>query len=73
VQFLCSLTPVTLGGCKIQGGRIEVMSMFNWFKKFFCKLPEHDGVVTYVGMSVLGKKCSGCGYKWYEKKRFGEQ
>jgi len=42
--------------------------MPNFMKKWFCKLPTHDPIVRYNGMSVIGYKCTGCGYEWYEDR-----
>ena len=45
--------------------------MKNWFKgKFIHKKNDkkHFPVETYSGMTVIGYRCNGCGYKWYVKR-----
>lgn len=42
--------------------------MFNFMKKWFCTLPDHDAKVRYYGMNVLGYECGCCGYEWYEPR-----
>ena len=43
--------------------------MLNFIKGLFCLLKEHDPVIRYRGITVLGYKCRNCGYRWYEKRR----
>lgn len=31
-----------------------------------CSAKEHEPVVRYSGMCVIGYECAHCGYRWYE-------
>jgi hypothetical protein len=48
----------------------------NWFLGVFVHKkndPKHFPVERYTGMSVIGYKCHGCGYEWYEKRKRSKQ
>jgi hypothetical protein len=50
--------------------------MINWILGSFVHKKDVEGHIaekTYDGMSVLGYKCSKCGYRWYEKRQRTEK
>jgi|GEM_PF-4011674 len=52
------------------------MTIINWLKGVFIHKKnnkEHFPVERYSGMTCIGYKCHGCGYEWYEKRKYDKK